>query len=336
MKKKTLGYLLQIIVLLGLIATGIWRHQHRTYQVVQQGFVMDTLFEIELESSIEDMSGILDSCFTIAKECEIRFSAYTDSGAVHRLNEFAGKGVLKIDNEVADLIVKSGYYYKKTGGSYDITIGRLADLWDIENKRIPEEEEIARALRVTGYDKLVLNGNIFSMPEGMKINLGSIAKGYTVDRIRAYLETRGIANYIVNAGGDLYIKSDKSEVIGIQHPRLERGTVIDKLCVQEGAIVTSGDYERFFEIDGKRYHHIIDAKSGYPAKTCVAVTAICEDAETADVLSTSAFLLEPKEAVRLADGIENAAVIVYYLDEEGKLSKMKNERAKKYLEGYNG
>jgi thiamine biosynthesis lipoprotein len=136
---------------------------------------------------------------------------------------------------------------------------------------------------------------------------------------------------LVNAGGNLYIKSAEPLLIGIQHPRAEHGTVIDEIRVNNMAVATSGDYERYFEQDGKRYHHIIDALTGYPADKCVSVTVICPDATTADALSTAAFVLTPEEAIKLAESIDGAALIIYYYKDK-ELVRLTSSEAGKYLE----
>ncbi|MCF7918451.1 MAG: FAD:protein FMN transferase [Candidatus Cloacimonetes bacterium] len=331
MNKKHRGYVIQILVLVFLIAFGLWRQQHRMYRETRQAFLMDTLFEIEAESRNSQLAAVLDSCLSLAAGYEQQLSAYAESGSVQRLNDSDGDSIIMIDDDILKLITTADYYYQQTGGRYDVTIGALADLWDFSKKRVPTEDEVKQALAKTGFDKVILHGNMISHPTGMKFNFGSIAKGYVVDRMKEMLHSNGIENMLINAGGDLYIQSDKPLLIGIQHPRLGLGEVIDELSIKNMAVVTSGDYERYFEVDGRRYHHIIDAINGYPADKCVAVTAICADATTADALSTSAFLLTPEEAVKMADKVAEAALIVYYF-KDGELVRMTNDRALKYLE----
>jgi len=331
MNKKYRGYVIQIIFLVILIALGLWRHQHRVYREVKQAFLMDTLFEIEAESENPQLAAILDSCLAVAEMYEQQLSAYADEGELRRLNDHAGKGIMTIDAELLELITAAEYFFAETEGRYDVSIGALADLWDFSRQQIPDENQIREALKSTGFDKVTLHGNVISLPVGMKLNFGSIAKGYVVDKIRDMLISRDINMMLINAGGDLFINSEKPLLIGIQHPRGEHGTVIDEIRVKDMAVVTSGDYERYFELDGERYHHIIDAKTGYPSRECVSVTAICKNAMMADALSTAAFLLKPEEAVKMADKIPDAAIIVYYF-KDGELARMSSSRAVKYLE----
>ena len=171
-----------------------------------------------------------------------------------------------------------------------------------------------------------------TVPAGMKLNFGSIAKGYIVDQVVEYLQAKGVSEMMVNAGGDIRIWGRGETLIGIQHPLLEHGAVIDKIQIADKAVVTSGDYERYFEQDGVKYHHIIDAVTGYPARECVSVTAIAEDAKIADALSTAAFLLPVAEAVKLADELEQGWVIIYHVDDAGNLVRSLSNGAEQYLE----
>jgi thiamine biosynthesis lipoprotein len=149
---------------------------------------------------------------------------------------------------------------------------------------------------------------------GMAINLGGIGKGHGVDRAGEVLQSRGVENFIIGGGGDLLVRGSKGGTpwrLGIQHPR-RRGQLMGYLSLESnGAVVTSGDYERFVEIDGRRYHHIVDPRTGRPARGCVGVTLTAPNATQADAMATAVFVMGPidgMELVEQTDGVE--AVII--------------------------
>ncbi len=331
MNKKKLGYLIQVIFIILLIAWGVWKQQHRVFEVKKSEFLMDTVFEIEVSAKLKDLESIIDSAFSLAGNYDRELSYYDEGSIISAING-AEADSAAITGEIFNMLEEGEYFYQMTGGRYDLSIGRLSDIWDIEQGTIPDSDLVAEALHYTGFDQIRYNDKNIIKPQGMKINLGSIAKGYIVDKIVEYFKGRGVSSMLINAGGDIRLEGMGEVLIGIQHPRGDRSEIIDTIRIKDQAVVTSGDYERYFEVDGVRYHHIINALTGYPARECVSVTAIAETAELADGLSTAAFLLLPEDAVMLADKLENACVIVYYLDEAGELTKMLSSGAEQYLE----
>ena len=330
MEKKKFGYLIQIIFVVILIGIGLWSQRNRVYKSSQTAFIMDTFFEIEASGKLTDLDAVIDSAFSLARDYEHLLSYYDEGSLISAVNNSQGEKT-HIDRDLNNILAKGRYFYQATGGKYDLSIGGLSDLWDITKARIPDEDEIAEALANTGFDRIVIEGDSIQVPSGMKLNLGSVAKGYIVDRVVDYLKSKGVSEILVNAGGDIRIWSSSETLIGIQHPRKERGELIDKIRIKDQAVVTSGDYERYFEIEGVRYHHILDALTGYPARECVSVTAIANDAETADALSTAAFVLPAQDAIKLADGLSNGWVIIYHL-EDGKLVKSVSSGTEEFLE----
>jgi FAD:protein FMN transferase len=331
MDKSKRGNLIQVLFVIILILIGLWSQKNRKYESRQTAFIMDTFFEVEAAGRLSDLESVVDSAFALAKEYEKLFSYYDESSEVSYLNRLQGKSG-KAGDDVVSILETGSYFYKSTGGRYDLSIGRLSDLWDIERGMVPDSDAIAEALANTGYDKIITDGNTVTVPAGMKLNFGSIAKGYIVDVVVEYLQAKGVSELIVNAGGDIMVWGRGETLIGIQHPLQEHGAVIDKILIADQAVVTSGDYERYFEQDGVKYHHIIDAVTGYPARKCVSVTAIASEAETADALSTAAFLLPVQEALKLADELEQGCVIIYHIDEMGNLIKSLSDGAEQYLE----
>jgi len=169
-----------------------------------------------------------------------------------------------------------------------------------------------------------------SIIDGMKINLGSLAKGYIVDKVVEYLKQQNVISGFVNAGGDMRIFGrGKPFKIGIQHPRSESNEIIDVINVGNMSVVTSGDYERYFMKDGKRYHHIINPLTGYPSQNAISVTVISETALIADAYSTALFLLEPEQSLKLAEETDELEAVVYFIKDD-KIEKLETKGFKKY------
>jgi thiamine biosynthesis lipoprotein len=242
--------------------------------------------------------------FAEIRRIENLLSSYKPESEVSRLN---AAGELKVSPETFWIIKRSCEFSRASAGAFDITVAPLVDLWGFSNKnfRIPQEEEIKKVLLRVGWEKIVLQekDNVvkFSLP-GMKIDLGAIAKGYALDCAARKLKARGIKNCLINAGGQVYALGDKSGVpwrIGIRDPRKKE--IRETLKLKNRSASTSGDYEQFFIKDGGRYAHIIDPKTGRPARSgIISVTVIAPEATSADALSTAMFVLGKEKAQALA------------------------------------
>ena len=183
-------------------------------------------------------------------------------------------------------------------------LGRLKQLWNIEGEhpRVPNAAEITAALAGTGLGDLRLAGQVVTKDDPrLAVDLGGIAKGYAVDRAIAVLQAAGVRHASVNAGGDIRLLGDRGDRpwrIGIQHPR-KSDAILATLDLADTAVVTSGDYERFFERDGVRYHHLFDPATGQPARRCQSVTVVAPEAMLADALATAVFVLGPGPGLKL-------------------------------------
>ncbi|MFP6739201.1 MAG: FAD:protein FMN transferase, partial [Planctomycetota bacterium] len=203
------------------------------------------------------------------------------------LNESAGQGPREVPRELAAIISRAIELHRLTGGGFDITFAAAGKLWSFKTapKSLPDPGEIKAALQLVnaGAVKVSAADNTVELPAGMTIGLGGIAKGYGVDRAMKILMDHGIRNAIVDAGGDMKIlgkKFGEPWEIAIKHPRRkERALAV--LNLNNTCLVTSGDYERFFELEGKRYHHIIDPRTGYPARGCMSASVVAPNAEYA-------------------------------------------------------
>lgn len=246
---------------------------------------------------------------------------------LEELNAAAGKGPQLVPRELAELVQLAVDVGALTEGAFDVTYAGVGRLWDFKARppRVPTDAEIAEALRVVDYRRLAvdLEASTVELPAGARIGLGGIAKGYGVDRAMAVLMEHGIENAIVNAGGDLKALGTKLGApweIAIVHPRDEE-RVIALLPVSNTCVVTSGDYERFFELDGKRYHHILDPRTGRPSEGCMSATVVAPDAALADALATSLCVLGPERGLQLVERLPRVEALVVDMAGEVRASK---------------
>lgn len=226
---------------------------------------------------------------------------------ISKVNQNAGVRPVKVDREVFELTKRAIRYSRLTDGAFDISIAALDKVWlfDGSMEQLPTEDVIRNSVQHVGYQHIVLdsiNSTIFLEKKGMKIGFGSIGKGYAADKGRELLQSMGVVGGIVNASGDLATwgaQVDKqSWKIGIRNP-FKTYEMLKVLKLNEGGVATSGSYEKFAEFDGKRYSHIINPKTGWPATGLTSVTVYGTSAESANFLSTSIMVLGRKQGKRL-------------------------------------
>lgn len=236
------------------------------------------------------------------------WNRFDPSSEVSRINANAGREPVKVHEDTRFIIKKSLVHSELSGGAFDITIGPLVDLWGFTRgeRRVPASDEIRRAQELVDYRDVVVDdaaGTVFLRRPGMSLDLGAVAKGYATDRAAAILKSHGITQALINAGGNVYAIGSKPDrtnwTIGVQHPR-RPGQLIASMRLIDMSAVTSGDYERFFEVGGVRYHHIIDPSTGSPARGgLTAITVVSRDSAEADMLSTSVFILGKSKGIEL-------------------------------------
>lgn len=216
------------------------------------------------------------------------WSNFVEKSEVVRLNRAR---TIPVSAETRNLIEKAIALGAATGGAFDITVEPLVRLWGFydHSYRLPESPELKNLLRRVDYHQVAVRGDTVVLGDGVNLDLGGVAVGYAVDRIVEILLSGGLSEGLVDAGGDIRVFGDRVWRIGIQHPRREG--VIRVLKLKNRAVSTSGDYENFFEVGGRRYCHIIDPKTGYPVSHWVAVTVIAPSALEADAYATALFVL---------------------------------------------
>lgn len=237
-----------------------------------------------------------------------------------RLNDAAGAGPHTVPPELAQIVERARAIAQLTGGAFDATYASVGKLWDFEANppRIPDEAEVRAAVECIGWDRVEVNldDSTVALPAGTRLGLGGIAKGYGVDRAMAKLLEHGVAHGMVNAGGDLKALGERFGEpweIAIRHPR-RLDDVIAVLPVSNACVVTSGDYLRFFEHEGRRYHHILDPRTGYPSTGCISATVVAPDAAFADALATALAVLGPEEGLPIVEGLERVEALLVDMD----------------------
>ncbi len=233
-------------------------------------------------------------------------STYREDSEISAVNRAAARAPVAVSPELAALVSRSLEISRLTGGAFDITYASVGYLYDYREKQKPAAEEIDEALAAIDYrfvDVDLENSTIGFRREGVRIDLGGIAKGYAVERGAEILRANGVRHGIVTAGGDSRIVGDrrgKPWVVGVRHPR-DKQRIVTRMPLRDEAISTSGDYERFFEEDGVRYHHIIHPATGRSAAAVHSVTIIGPDATMTDGLSTSVFVMGARDGLALLD-----------------------------------
>ena len=236
------------------------------------------------------------------------------------LNDAAGKGFVPVDAEIIELLTRALGLGRLTKGAFDISYAGAGRLWDFKARDPvpPADEKIAAALANVGWDRIEVDRKNMrvSLPAGMKLGLGGIAKGYGVDRAMRILMEHGVEHAIVNAGGDMKMLGryfGEPWEVAIKHPR-NREYAITALRLSNVSVVTSGDYERFFEFEGRRYHHIMDPRTGYPATGAISATVVAPHAELADALATALCVMQPELGLALIEDMPRTEAIIVGLD----------------------
>jgi FAD:protein FMN transferase len=306
---------LAITLLIAILAVGVqaaWEdHPGMERRVLK---LMGSRFEIIAVSEDSSLSeAAVDAAVEEIERIERLISSWDDSSQTTEINRNAGIQSVRVDEEVYRLIERAIRVSKLTEGAFDITFASMEKVWVFDGTmtKAPSAEAIANSVHLVGHQKILLDENTMSvfLPErGMRIGFGGIGKGYAANRARMVMKELGIENGIVNASGDL-------TAWGIQPDGLPWGISIadpenpqNELAVlrtNDGAIVTSGDYEKFALIDGDRYAHIIDPRTGWPARGLKSVTILCPDAELADALATAVFVLGEVDGLELINRLKN-------------------------------
>lgn len=262
---------------------------------------------------------ILDKAFDKIVELENLVSINKSNTEIDNLNKNSGIKAVKLSEDSFNIVKKGLEYSKLSNGDYDITIGPLVKLWSIglPEAKVPTKKEISQAIKSIDYSNVYIDENnreVFLKEKGMMLDLGSIAKGYAADEIAKILKEEGVNSAIIDLGGNIYALGYKKEnnkwKIGIQDPFTDRGNAIGTVTVANKSVVTSGIYERYIEKNGKKYHHILNPKTGYPYETNIAGVSIISDKSIdGDALSTLVFTKGIDKGIEFVNKIDGVDAI---------------------------
>ncbi len=256
-----------------------------------------------------------------------KMSVFKNYSEISKINESAGKFYEKVSSDTYFVINKAVEYSKLSQGTFDPTIRPIVGLWNIgkENFRIPDKSEIEGNLKLVNYEDISLDGKNVSIKlkkENQKLDVGGIAKGYAADEVKRVFKKYSIKSALIDLGGNIVVMGSKVDGtkwnIGIQDPLNERGEYVGILSVTNKSVVTSGNYERYSIKDGKMFHHIIDARTGYPSKSGVISTTIISDYSIdGDGLSTGVYIMGLKRGIELIESINGIEAI--FITEDRKV-----------------
>lgn len=252
-----------------------------------------------------------------------RMSTYKNDSVLSRVNRDAADVPVPVSDELYELLRRALDLSVSSEGAFDITYESVGYLYDFRSAARPSAADIETRLEAINHEHVLLDPAArtvaFAQP-GVRVNLGGIAKGYAVERGAAILREAGVEHAMLNAGGDTRVLGDRRGqpwIIGIRHPRAA-DAVVTRLPLEDEAISTSGDYERFFEEDGRRYHHILNPQTGEPTEGMLSVTVIGPDATLTDGLSTAVFVMGARAGLALIDRTEGYEAII--VEADGQLS----------------
>ncbi|MDA8124836.1 MAG: FAD:protein FMN transferase [Deltaproteobacteria bacterium] len=326
MTKRIALICLLALCLAGLLFLTWQRRSGESLHEAQRG-LMGTVVKIKASGkglSRERFAQASANAFGEIERLEKEMSEWLPDSPISQAARQAGQKAVPVSEEILAVAELALSVSRKTEGAFDISFKPLGRLWDVGKRREPPEEAlILKARRLVDYHNILLDKErrtLFLTRPGMAVGLGAVAKGYAAGRAAQKMREGGIGSFIIDAGGDLYFsgnRSGKAWTCGIKDPDGKSEPLIRLRVRKDCAIVTSGDYERYFEFQGRRYHHIIDARTGYPATGSRSVTVMSLDPAVADAYATAFFILGPQQAVEMTKGIPGLAFIL--IDAGGKI-----------------
>jgi len=282
--------------------------------VSRQTVLFDTIIQIRIYGT--NVDAVLDGCIEKCNYYENLFSRTKADSDIYRINQANGSPV-EVDPETITLLEKALSYCELSNGAFDITLAPISDLWNFQNNGgiLPDPEQIEKKLSAVGYKNIHITGNTVQITNpDTQIDLGAIAKGYIADQLKVYLKENGIEHAIIDLGGNILTlggKPDGSKFnIAIQRPFDTQGTPITTVKTADASVVTSGIYQRYVEIDGNIYHHILNPKNGYPYDNALySVTIISDSSTEADALSTTCFSLGLEDGLALINNLDDTEAL---------------------------
>lgn len=282
--------------------------------ISNSAMLFDTVIQISIYNSKD--KAILDHCFSMCEDFEQELSRTIDTSEVSKINHASGQPV-EVSDHTIELLKRGVEYSEISNGAFDITIAPLSTLWDFKNNKgtLPPQTAIDEAKSHVNYKNISINGNTVTLSDpDAAIDLGGIAKGYIADQLKEYLESKDIKHAIINLGGNVLTVGNKPDGtdfnVGLQKPFDKQNAAITSVKVNDQSVVSSGVYERYFELDGTIYHHILNPATGYPYDNeLLGVSIISEHSVDGDGLSTTCFALGLDKGMELINRLENTEAV---------------------------
>ena len=278
----------------------------------------DTLFDTVIQIRIYDANAdeALDACKTACKTYENLFSRTVEGSDIYRLNHANGSPT-ELSDETITLLKLALQYCELSDGAFDVTLAPLSDLWNFQDNSgvLPDNTAIVEALSHVGYKNVMITGNTVQLLDAQtEIDLGGIAKGYIADQLKAILKEHNVEHALIDLGGNILALGGKPDGtafrIGIQKPFSLSGEAMTYVETTNQSVVSSGVYQRYFELDGTIYHHIVNPRTGYPYQNHLyGVTILSDSSADADALSTTCFALGPEEGMKLINSLDYAEAL---------------------------
>ena len=320
---------LYLLILTGFLLSCNTGHEKVTYtetrSLMGSAFVITALADEESEAR-----EAVHAAFQEIDRIEKLISSWNSGSETWAVNANAGNKPVKVSEELYQLIKRSQKVSRLTNGVFDITFAGMDEIWKFDGTMdtLPDEASIRQSIQTVNYKAIImdpLTRSVYLPRESMKIGFGAIGKGYAANKAMDLMVAMGIEDGVVNAGGDLITwgrqEDGKPWTIGIADPAMKE-SALSWLEISDLSVVTSGDYERYFDYDGKRYSHIIDPRTGWPAELLTSVTIICPDAELGDALATAVFILGTEDGIELIDMISD--VEAFIIDQAGDFHHTEN------------
>ncbi len=326
--------LVSLILLVAVIAYGAWTWFNRSYRDTRMDQdLLDTVVTISAKSRSKNVGAQIDSVFSYMRSFEIKFNDYDPESWVSKVNASNGKA-LAMDPDAYELLCLADSLFKLTDGAFDISIKPLYDLWGFSKLGVegdsllpapPDSLEIAQTLKKIGFDRIRFNEQRIILPRGMQITFGALAKGYVLDKAREFMASgKFISGQIDCTSSMTFFGQPLAQIVSVRHPRADQQRqTIGSFKVQNSSLSTSGDYQLYFDRQDRRYHHILDPKTGYPVQNVFSVTVVNPSAAWADGLSTALFLLEPETAIQKLKHYPESNAVIFY-QENGQIVSLKS------------
>ena len=318
--KRYAHYVGIAVILITMSCSGCALHPEQSYD--KSIIAMDTT--VQLRAQGDEAQQAVEEGIKRIQELDALASTTSPDSDISRITAAAGKEYVSVDPAIYDMIAYSKEFSERTNGIWDISVGVVTNLWDIGNsdQHVPSDKDIAQALRLVNYKDILLrqeDHSVMLAKEGMSIDLGGIAKGFAVDEVRKIYAAHHIENGLINLGASsMYALGETNKgkpwKIGIRHPRNEDPqSYLGIITIEDEALGTSGDYERYFIQDGIRYHHIFDPRTGYPARSGVMSDSIVIHGDVdhagmlSDMLTTVVFIMGPEKGISFIqqmDGVD--------------------------------